>query len=263
MGLSYYGCLHTFRCFYRQPFIYWLGISLKFLARGLYALILTILFQSTLVAQYLYKDEVLSNIEFRDEINTLGAELYEKTGIALKMVMIKKLPKGMSIVAYEKEIMKDFAEPTILLSFSELDTQVDILANDSSLYKYFDKRQVLSPVSSPVQAFIISVISARSFDSFIEGLSNYGGTILPILSLRNKESESDLGKYSAGMYNGYTDIAEQIADYKGVELEHAAGNTNKDTLFIVKILFYSIVLYAIYMYIRKKLYLRRQAHEHE
>jgi len=236
---------------------------LKFLTRGLYALILTILFQTTLVAQYLYKDEVLSNLQFKDEINTLGAELYEKTGIALRIIMIKKLPVGMSIVAYEKEIMKDFKEPTILLSFSQLDTQIDILANDSSLYKYFDKRQVLSPVSSPVQAFIISVINARSIDSFIEGLSNYGGTILPIISLKNKESESDLGKFSAGMYNGYTDIAEQIADSKNIELIHAAGNTNKDTLFIVKILFYSIVLYAIYMYIRKKLYIRRQNREHE
>ena len=234
---------------------------MKFLTRGLYALILTIFFQTTLIAQYLYKDEVLSNLEFKDEINTLGRELYEKTGIALRIVMIKKLPDGISIVEYEKEVMKDFNEPTILLSFSELDTQVDILASDPSLYEYFNKRQVLSPVSSPVQAFIISVINARSFDGFVEGLSNYGGTILPILSLRNKESQSDLGKYSAGMYNGYADIAEQIADSKNVELTHSAGNTNKDTLFIVKIIFYSIVLYAIYMYIRKKIYLRRLANE--
>jgi len=236
---------------------------LKFLTRGLNALILTILFQTTLVAQYLYKDEVLSNLEFRDEINTLGAELYEKTGIALRIIMIKKLPVGVSIVEYEKEIMKDFNEPTILLSFSELDTQVDILASDASLYEYFDKKQILSPVSSPVQAFIISIINAKDFDSFVEGLSNYGGTILPILSLRNKESESDEGKFSAGMYNGYTDIAEQIADSKNVELVNAAGNTNKYTLFVVKILFYSIVLYATFMYIRKKLYLRRQHREHE
>ncbi len=236
---------------------------MKFLIRGLFALILTIFFQSTLVAEYLYKDEVLSNLEFRDEINTLGAELYEKTGIALRIVMIKKLPDGMSIVEYEKELMKEFDEPTILLSFSELDTKVDIYANPTSLYEYFDKKQVLSPVSSVVQAFIISVIGFKDFDGFIEGMTNYGGTILPILALKNKDSENDLGKYSAGMYNGYTDIAEQIAKSKNIELVHAAGNTNKDTLFIVKILFYSLVLYAIYMYIKRKLYIRRQKIEDE
>ncbi len=231
---------------------------MSFLQGGLYALILTIFFQTTLVAEYLYKDEVLLNLEFKDEINTLGAELYEKTGIALRIVMIKKLPDNMSIVEYEKEIMKEFNEPTILLSFSELDTKVDIMANETSLYKYFDKDQVLSPVSSPVQAFIISVIKAKDFASFKEGLSNYGGTILPILSLKNKESESDSGKYSAGMYNGYADIAEQIAKAKNVELVHSAGNTNKDTLFIVKIVFYGLVLYAIFMYIKRKFYIRRQ-----
>ena len=230
---------------------------MKFLPRGLYALILTIFFQTTLTAEYLYKDEVLLNLEFKNEINTLGAELYDKTGIALRIIMIKKLPENMSIVEYEKEIMKEFDEPTILLSFSELDTKVDIMASETSLYKYFDKKQVLSPVSSPVQAFIISVIKARDFASFKEGLSNYGGTILPILSLKNKESGSDLGKYSAGMYNGYTDIAEQIAKAKNVELIHSAGNTNKDTLFLVKIVFYSLLLYAIFMYIKRKIYIKR------
>ena len=261
MGHDNHGCLHTLRGFNTKSSFYRLGISLKFLTRGLYALILTIFINTTLTAQYLYKDEVLLNSSFQNEINTLGAELYEKTGISLRIVMIKKLPKDMSIVEYEKEIMKDFNEPTILLGFSQLDTQVDILANDSALYEYFDKRQVLSPVSSPVQAFIISVINARSFDGFVEGLSNYGGTILPILSLKNKESESDLGKFSAGMYNGYSDIAEQIAKNKDVELIHSAGNTNKDTLFVVKIVFYSLLSYAIFMYFKRKLYIKRHKNE--
>ncbi len=230
---------------------------MSFFRRGLYALILTLFVQSALTAEYLYKDEVLLNLKFRDEINTLGTELQDKTGIALKIVMIKKLPQDMSIVEYEKELMKDFDEPTILLSFSELDTKVDIMANDTSLYKYFNKTQVLSPVSSPVQAFIISVINFKNFDGFMEGLSNYGGTILPIISLRNKNGEV-LGKYSAGMYNGYSDIAEQIAEAKGVELIHSAGNTNKDTLFVVKLFFYSVVLYAIFMYFRRRFYMKRQ-----
>ena len=235
---------------------------MKFLQRGLYALTLTIFFSLTLNAEYLYKDEVLLNLEFKDEINRLGTELYEKTGIALRIIMIKKLPEGMSIVEYEKETMKDFSEPTILLSFAELDMKVDILANDPSLYKYFNKKQVLSPVSSPVQAFIISLINFKNFDGFLEGLSNHSGTILPIISLKNKNGEV-LGKYSAGMYNGYSDIAEQIAKVKNVELEHAAGNANKDTLFFVKVLFYGFVLYAIFMYLKRKYYRQRQEKEDE
>ncbi len=233
---------------------------MKFLKRGLFALILTIFTQNLLAAEYLYKDDVLFNEKFKNEINTLGSELYSKTGIALRIVMIKKLPDEMSIVDYEKETMQDFSEPTILLTFSEMDRKVDIYAKPNSLYKYFDKKQVLSPVSSPVQAFIISLINFKTFDGFIDGLSNFGGTILPIISLKNKNGEV-LGKYSAGMYNGYTDIAEQIAEHEKVKLDSAAGNTNKDTLLIIKVLFYSFVLYAIFMYIKRKLYIRRLKHE--
>ncbi len=221
------------------------------ISRGLGALILTLWFNTILNAQYLYKDEVIFNPAFSVEIEKLGSELYEKTGISLRLMMLKELPEGMSIVEYEKEVMKDFSEPTILLTFSEMNSKVDILASESSLYKYFDKRQVLSPISSSVQAFIIAVLS---FD-FSDMAS--GGTILPLLSQKSKKG-GVLGKYSASMFNGYADIAEQIAESKNIILDNAVGNTNKNTILIVKILFYSIVFYAVVMYIKRKLYIRRQ-----
>ena len=90
------------------------------ISRGLAALILTIFFHTTLTAEYLYKDEIVFNPDFNAEVNKVGLELHEKTGIALRLVMLRELPHGISIVDYEKELMKDFNEPTILLTFSEL-----------------------------------------------------------------------------------------------------------------------------------------------
>jgi hypothetical protein len=228
---------------------------LKF-SRGLAALILTIFFQSTLSAEYLYKDEVTHNPQFKIDVNTLGAELYEKTGIALRMVMIRQLKDGQHIIEYEKELMKEFKEPTILLTFSELNSKVDILASDISLYKYFDKKQVLSPVASPVQAFVMALFYSNSIDSFMETIGDYGGTIIPLLSQKSKPGEL-LGKYSGSMYNGYGDIADQIAKSKNVTLEHGIGNSNKNAIFIVKILFYGVVLYGILAYLRKVIYRRK------
>ena len=79
---------------------------MKILTRGLFALILTIAFQSQLVAEYLYKDEVVHRVEFANEVEKLGSELYAKTGVALRLVMLKKVPDGMDIVVYEKELLK-------------------------------------------------------------------------------------------------------------------------------------------------------------
>ncbi|MBW6488474.1 3-dehydroquinate dehydratase [Sulfurimonas sp.] len=229
-------------------------------SRGLLALILTLFFNASLSAQYLYKDELIFNPAFNAEVEKLGLELHQKTGIALRLVMVKELPNGMNIVEYENELMKDFDSPTILLTFSEMDSKVDILAHPASLYEYFDKKQILSPVASPVQAFTMALFYNEGFDSFKEIASSYGGTIIPLLAQKAKEGEV-LGKYSGSMFNGYADIAEQIADSKGIVLENAVGNANQNSILLVKVLFYGFILYGIFLYIKRKIYLRREKNE--
>ena len=224
------------------------------------ALILTLFFSTSLGAQYLYKDEIIFNPLFNAEVEKLGLELYQKTGISLRLAMLKELPSGMSIVDYEKELMKDFSEPTILLTFSEMDSKVDILANPASLYEYFDKKQILSPVASSVQAFTMALFYSDGFSSFKEIASSYGGTIIPLLAQKAKEGEV-LGKYSGSMFNGYADIAEQVASSKGVVLENAVGSANQNSIMVVKVLFYSFIIYGIFMYIKRKLYIKRQKNE--
>ena len=229
-------------------------------SRGLAALILTIFFQTQLFAEYLYKDEIISNPKFTKEVEKLGLELYEKTGISLRLIMLKELPDGMTIADYEKEALTAFNEPTVILTFSEMNSKVDLIANDKSLYKYFNKKQILSPVASAAQAFAMAVVFARSWDDFNEMRGDSGGTILPLLANTAKPGEI-LGKYSAAMYNGYDDVAEQIAHSKNVVLEHASGSANQNIIYAVKILFYGVLLYALFMYIKRKLALRKISHE--
>jgi len=250
MGPSYHGYIYCCCGINTKPPLHRLGNSLNFLTRGLSALVLIITFQSSLIAEYLYKDEVIFNPSFNHSVDVLGSELYEKTGISLKLIMLKELPHGVNIVTYEKELMQEFSEPTILLTFSEMDAQVDILAYPPSLYEYFDKQQVLSPISSPVQAFVIALLNFDFSDM------QSGGTILPLLSQKAKKGEV-LGKYSGSMFNGYADIAEQVAESKNVVLENAVGSANQNSIFAVKIVFYGTVLVAIFMYIRRKIYYAR------
>ncbi|WP_457747531.1 3-dehydroquinate dehydratase [Sulfurimonas sp.] len=233
---------------------------MKFLTRGLYALIFIIIYQSQLFAEYLYKDEVVHRPKFAKEVEKLGDELHQKTGIALRLIMLRELPSKMSMAQYEQEILSKFKEPTIVLIFSEMDKEVDLMANDSSLYKYFNKKQVLSPVASPVQAFIMAVVYGDSWEHFNQLRTDYGGTILPLLAGKAK-NEQIVGKYAGSMFNGYIDIAHQIATSKGVTLVNDPGDANAETIFYVKLFFYGFVLYGIVMYIRRKLYIRRQKRE--
>jgi len=230
------------------------------ISRGLAALTLILFFQTQLLAEYLYKDEIISNPKFTKQVGILGAELYEKTGISLRLMMLKELPNGLSIAEYEKKLLKDFKEPTVLLTFSEMNSKVDLIANEKSLYKYFNKKQVLSPVASTAQAFAMAVIFARSWDDFNEMRGDSGGTILPLLANKAKPGEV-LGKYSAAMFNGYYDVAQQIAVSKNVSLENASGNANKNMFFAFKIIFYGFLLYALYLYIKNRKAMKRKLNE--
>lgn len=259
MEPCYLGCLYTLRGGYTKSSLRRLRNLFLFL-RGLFALTLIVFSPLILNANYLYKDEVVQSAEFKEQIEALGEELFQKTNIALRLVMVRSLAENKSMSAYEEELLEGFDTPTIILAFSELDAKVDIMANDPSLYEYFDKKQVLSPVASSVQAFVLALIYSKSIDGFFENVSNSGGTILPLLSQKAKDGQQ-IGKYAGSMYNGYADIAEQIAESKGIVLENAAGNANKTSLMVLKSLFYGILLYGIFLYIKRKIYLRRYKNE--
>jgi hypothetical protein len=226
------------------------------ISRGLAALTLLIFFQSQLVAEYLYKDEVIHNPNFTAQVEKVGNELYAKTGIALRLLMIRELPTDMNVVEYQTEVLKDFSEPTILLTFSQLNSKVDILASDASLYEYFDKKQVLSPVASQVQAIIMAAMYSNGWEHFKYMANDYGGTILPLISGKVKP-EQQLGQYSGSMFNGYVDIAEQIAASKGVVLENAAGDANKNSILALKVVFYGFMFYAIFVFLKRKIMKKR------
>ncbi len=235
---------------------------MKFLARGLCALIFITVFQTQLFAEYLYKDEVIHNPKFTHDVESLGSDLYAKTGVSLKLLMIQKLPDKTTMYDYEKNILKETSTPTILLTFAKENREIDIEANDKSLYKFFDKKQVLSPVTSYVQAFVMAATYAKSWDEFKSMLTNVGGTILPLLGIRSKKQGQKTSKYSAAMFNGYLDIAQQVAKAKGVELANGmSSNANQTSLFYVKLLFYGFVLYATIMYIRRYIYKKRHKDE--
>jgi hypothetical protein len=230
------------------------------ISRGLAALTLILFFQSQLLAKYLYKDEIISNPKFTKQVEILGSELYDKTGVSLRLIMLKELPNGLSIAEYEKKILENFKEPTLLLTFAEMNSKVDLIANDKSLYKYFNKKQVLSPVASEAQALAMAVIFARSWDDFNAMRGDSGGTILPLLANKSKPGEV-LGKYSAAMFNGYYDVAQQIAESKDVVLEHASSNANQNMIYVFKILFYGFLLYFLFLYLKRKIQSRKSVNE--
>lgn len=225
--------------------------------RGLSALILFTLLSSSLHAEFLYKDEVVNSAVFTKQIETIGAELKAKTGVSLYLVMLRDLEDNQSISDYEKRITKQTHDSVVILTFVELQKQVDILARPASLYKDFNKPQILSPNATFVGAVVSSIMFARSMDEAKEFLSNSGGTILPILGERAK-GDDIVQKYSVAMFNGYSDTAEQIAASRGQSLSSSAGTANQTFIDIIRLIFYGTLLIALGRYLWGRFYKRKE-----
>jgi len=224
--------------------------------RGLAALILSLLVSLSLHAKFLYKDDVVHNDLFAAQIESYGAELYKKTGIGLYLVMLHDLDENQTIADLKNILADELQEPYVVLAFVEERKDVEIFAQPSSLYKDFNRKQVLSPNATFADALISAVMFARTWENYNEIMDNYGGTILPILGQKTKGADT-VKKYSVAMYNGYADIADQIATARNAELSTSAGNEGKIFLDLLRLVFYGIILYALIIYIRNKMRKRK------
>ncbi len=218
------------------------------LSRGLAALTLLGIFFSSLHAEFLYKDEVVKNAEFTKQIETIGAELKAKTGVSLYLVMVRDLENNQSISDLEKQISTQANGPVVIMTFVELQKQVDILARPTFLYKDFNKAQILNPNATFIGAVVSSILFARSYDEAKELMSNSGGTVLPILAERAK-GDDIVKKYAVGMFNGYADTAEQIAASRGKTLTTSAGTESQTFIDILRLIFYGTIVIALGRYV--------------
>lgn len=228
-------------------------------SRGLAALTFWLFFLCVpLQAEFLYKDDVVKNPNFTKQIETVGSELKAKTGVSLYLVMVRDLENNQSISDLEKQISAQTDGPTVIMTFVELQKQVDILARPTSLYKDFNKAQILNPNATFIGAVVSSILFARSYDDAKELLSNSGGTVLPILAERAK-GEDIVKKYAVGMFNGYSDTAEQIAASRGQTLSTSAGSESQTFIDILRAIFYGTILFALGRYVWGRYFKKKRA----
>jgi hypothetical protein len=226
------------------------------ISRGLAALTL-LLSLTSLHAEFLYKDDVVKNEKFAQDIESIGSELKAKTGVSLYLVMVRDLDNNESISDFEKRISTDVNNSGVILTFIELQKQVDILARPTSLYKDFNKNQVLSPNATFIGAAMTTVMFARTMDEAKEFMSTYGGRILPMLAERAK-GDAIVKKYSVAMFNGYVDIADQIAASHGQTLTSTGGNGGRYFIDAVRVIFYSIIIFSLGIYIWRRFFKKRE-----
>ena len=119
--------------------------------------------------------------------------------------------------------MQSLKNPYVLLFFTQFEKKINIIAS-ADAEKMFDKKEV------------------------------YWDYIVPLIP--KKDDELTPQNISAFLLNGFVDIADRIAEYHDVELEHSFPKQNKGVQIAVRTLLYVmlfvLLLLFVFVYLRRK-----------
>ncbi|MCR6593968.1 hypothetical protein [Campylobacter insulaenigrae] len=186
---------------------------MKNILKGGFITAIFLCFVSLSHAEILLNDNIL-NVSIEQNISTTSKQIKEITGIDIALAL-----SDTKSFEYLQKYEQNLTKPYILLVFSKISHRVDIFASDDAK-SFFDKERVLSPYPEK-------------------------GTILPILA---NPKQKDI--YNAAILNGYADIADQVASYFNIKPFY--GNSNRDTLNIMRILIYGFICVAALMLVQKR-----------
>lgn len=200
-------------------------------------LFLVLLASTTLVqAQYFYEDEVIIVKEFDEKIQKIGDELKTKTSWNLYMVAVEDIG-DQRLVDFQKKYHRSFKKPFVVLALSL-------------------KQGPVEPGKMDKRMGRVGIYGSEGFEDKLDKENILRSTLYPLLGAKVKSDPRN--KYITVLFNGYAEIAEQIADSFGVSLETSAGNTNRTVINIIKFAFYAMILGAIVIFLYQKYYTKER-----
>ena len=195
---------------------------------ALLALLLPLLLNATPIL----KDDILKP-EASKLIEDMANELVSKTGIHGYVVATNKnFPQGFNLVEYSKKYEANVSKPYVMLIFapnamitakSETKGRVALIPSSKDLTELYDKSDVMDAT--------IDVIAAK-----------------------DKNTKED--KHNIGLVQGFSELADQIADSKNVEMTTTLPNETRLIVSVLRVIVMIGALLVFWMFIFRPLYMR-------
>ncbi|SFZ99099.1 Arginine/ornithine antiporter ArcD [hydrothermal vent metagenome] len=194
--------------------------------------LLALLLPFLLNATNILKDDILKP-EAAKLVNVMADELALKTGVNGYVVATNEnFPERFNLVEYSKKYEANMSKPYVVLIFapnaiitvkSEAKGRVAIIPSSVDISKMYDK--------SDVEDATIDVIAAK-----------------------DKNTKED--KYNIGVVQGFSELADQIANSKNIELTTTLPNETRFIIGILQIIVLVGAALVFWMFIFRPLYLR-------
>ena len=166
-------------------------------------------------------------------IENMGIELQSKTGIhAYAIATNEHFPERFNLVEYSKQYEAKLSKPYVLLIFapyaiitkkSETRGRVAIIPSSEALRELYD------------------------YDDVRDAL-------VDIVAVKDSNTKED--KYNIGVLQGYSELVDNIAESKGIELENTIPNDTGIVVNILRVLVYFGTAVLLWMFVFRPLWLR-------
>ncbi|QKJ26436.1 putative membrane protein [Aliarcobacter cibarius] len=197
---------------------------LNFLKVGVIVSLLLFLYTNSFAQNYIITDDGLIDNRAKEKILQIGNEVKSKLGVNIYLYVKGTLgiepntptkDKIQFIKSYEENIIKNLENPYVILTVSLEETHVNLYFSDS-LKNIIDKNDILN------------------------------GYVVPLLASKDKNTLPS--KISAASLNGYSAIADALANSKNIVLESNIGNEGKVSSTIWRVFVYFLVISGLLAY---------------
>ena len=183
-------------------------------------------------ATHILKDDILK-LEASQLINQIGDELFSKTGINGYVIATNEhFPVGFNLVEYSKKYEERMSKPYVLFIFApqasiteeiEMKGRVGLIPSSDDLRDLYDYNDVR--------------------DAAVD-----------VVSTKDKNSDED--KHNIGVIQAFSELAEGIAESKGIELTKTISNDTRYMVWGLKVLIYIGSILVLWMFAIRPIYMR-------
>ena len=183
-------------------------------------------------ATHILKDDILK-IEASQLINEMGDELFSKTGINGYVIATNEhFPVGFNLVEYSKKYEERMSKPYVLFIFApqasiteeiEMKGRVGLIPSSDDLRSLYDYNAVR--------------------DAAVD-----------IVSTKDKNTDED--KHNIGVIQAYSELADDIAESKGIELTKTIPNETRYMVWGLSVFVYIGSILVLWLFAIRPIYMR-------
>ena len=194
--------------------------------------LLALLLPLLLSASHFIQNDLI-NTKASKIIEEIGDELSSKTGINAYVIATNEhFPEGFNLVTYSEKFESNISKPYVILIFAP---------------------NAVITTKSEETGRVGLITSSMELKSLYDGGDVKDATI-DVVAAKDKNSKQD--KYNIGVVQGYSELADQIADTKGVKMTNTIPNETRTIVSILKVLVIFGSMLVLWIFLIRPIYMR-------